>query len=210
MLEYFQKGSAAMRANPAVIKRLSVYLQLLRQLPPETTNISATVIAKSIGYGDVQVRKDLASVSGEGKPRTGYEVGNLIKSLEEYLGFNYPKKAIIVGAGRLGTALLEYDGFKSWGLEIVAAFDADESKTDRSKKIYPVSELKEFCKNGDIKIGIITVPASAAREVCDLICETPIKAVWSFAPTHLYVPEGVAVQYENMAASLANILCNID
>ena len=89
-----------MRANPAVIKRLSVYLQLLRQLPPETANISATVIAKSIGYGDVQVRKDLASVSGEGKPRTGYEVGNLIKSLEEYLGFNYPKKAIIVGKAR--------------------------------------------------------------------------------------------------------------
>lgn len=199
-----------MRANAVVIKRLSVYLQFLRQLPPETTAISATTIAKNIGYGDVQVRKDLASVSGEGKPRTGYEVEGLKTALENYLGFNSPKKAVIVGAGKLGTALLEYDEFAHWGLEIAAAFDIDESKCTGSKPVYNISRLKEFCEKENIKIGIITVPASAAQQVCDLICETPIKAVWSFAPTHLNVPEGVTVQYENMAASLANISCRID
>ncbi|MDO4495247.1 MAG: redox-sensing transcriptional repressor Rex [Clostridiaceae bacterium] len=199
-----------MRANAVVIKRLSVYLQFLRQLPPETTAISATTIAKNIGYGDVQVRKDLASVSGEGKPRTGYEVAGLKTALENYLGFNSPKKAVIVGAGKLGTALLEYEEFAHWGLEIAAAFDIDESKCTGSKPVYNISRFKEFCEKEDIKIGIITVPASAAQQVCDLICETPIKAVWSFAPTHLNVPEGVTVQYENMAASLANISCRID
>ena len=199
-----------MRANAVVIKRLSVYLQFLRQLPPETTAISATTIAKNIGYGDVQVRKDLASVSGEGKPRTGYEVAGLKTALENYLGFNSPKKAVIVGAGKLGTALLEYEEFAHWGLEIAAAFDIDESKCTGSKPVYNISRFKEFCEKEDIKIGIITVPASAAQQVCDLICETPIKAVWSFAPTHLKVPEGVTVQYENMAASLANISCRID
>ncbi|MGN0542380.1 MAG: redox-sensing transcriptional repressor Rex [Acutalibacteraceae bacterium] len=199
-----------MRANAVVIKRLSVYLQFLRQLPPETTAISATTIAKNIGYGDVQVRKDLASVSGEGKPRTGYEVAGLKVALENYLGFNSPKKAVIVGAGKLGTALLEYEEFAHWGLEIAAAFDIDESKCTGSKPVYNISRLKEFCEKENIKIGIITVPASAAQQVCDLICETPIKAVWSFAPIHLNVPEGVTVQYENMAASLANISCRID
>ena len=199
-----------MRANAVVIKRLSVYLQFLRQLPPETTAISATTIAKNIGYGDVQVRKDLASVSGEGKPRTGYEVAGLKTALENYLGFNSPKKAVIVGAGKLGTALLEYEEFAHWGLEIAAAFDIDESKCTGSKPVYNISLFKEFCEKESIKIGIITVPASAAQQVCDLICETPIKAVWSFAPTHLNVPEGVTVQYENMAASLANISCRID
>lgn len=199
-----------MRANAVVIKRLSVYLQFLRQLPPETTAISATTIAKNIGYGDVQVRKDLASVSGEGKPRTGYEVAGLKTALENYLGFNSPKKAVIVGAGKLGTALLEYEEFAHWGLEIAAAFDIDESKCTGSKPVYNISRFKEFCEKENIKIGIITVPASAAQQVCDLICETPIKAVWSFAPTHLNVPEGVTVQYENIAASLANISCRID
>lgn len=199
-----------MRANAVVIKRLSVYLQFLRQLPPETTAISATTIAKNIGYGDVQVRKDLASVSGEGKPRTGYEVAGLKTALENYLGFNSPKKAVIVGAGKLGTALLEYEEFAHWGLEIAAAFDIDESKCTGSKPVYNISRFKEFCEKENIKIGIITVPASVAQQVCDLICETPIKAVWSFAPTHLNVPEGVTVQYENMAASLANISCRID
>ena len=160
-----------MRANAVVIKRLSVYLQFLRQLPPETTAISATTIAKNIGYGDVQVRKDLASVSGEGKPRTGYEVAGLKTALENYLGFNSPKKAVIVGAGKLGTALLEYEEFAHWGLEIAAAFDIDESKCTGSKPVYNISLFKEFCEKESIKIGIITVPASAAQQVCDLICE---------------------------------------
>lgn len=199
-----------MTANAAVIKRLTVYLQFLRQLDAQTTNISATVIAKNIGYGDVQVRKDLASVSGEGKPRTGYEVEKLKKALENYLGFNSTKKAIIVGAGKLGTALLRFDEFSNWGLKISAAFDIDETKCDEDKHIYPLSKLGEFCKCENIKIAIITVPARAAQEVCDLICQTSVKAVWSFAPTHLTVPEGVTVQYENMASSLATISFNIN
>lgn len=199
-----------MTANAAVIKRLTVYLQFLRQLDAQTTNISATVIAKNIGYGDVQVRKDLASVSGEGKPRTGYEVEKLKKALENYLGFNSTKKAIIVGAGKLGTALLRFDEFSNWGLKISAAFDIDETKCDEDKHIYPLSKLGEFCECENIKIAIITVPARAAQEVCDLICQTSVKAVWSFAPTHLTVPEGVTVQYENMASSLATISFNIN
>lgn len=199
-----------MKANAAVLKRLPVYLQFLRCLPEETVNISAAAIARDIGYGDVQVRKDLALVSGEGKPKTGYEKSRLIKSLEDYLGYSTVKKAVIIGAGKLGLALMDYKGFNEWGLEISAAFDSDETKLNPSKNIYGIESLFAFCGENNIKIGIIAVPSSAAQEVCDLLCEASVKAIWSFAPVSLKVPDGVAVQYENMAASIASILCGIE
>lgn len=199
-----------MKANSTVLKRLPVYLQYLRRLPEETVNISAAAIARDIGYGDVQVRKDLALVSGEGKPKTGYEKTRLIKSLENYLGYSSAKKAVIVGAGKLGLALMDYKRFSEWGLEIAAAFDRNEARTDKSKNIYGVSELKKFCTENNVAIGIITVPSSAAQEVCDLLCDASVKAIWSFAPATLKVPDGVVVQYENMAASVASILCGLE
>lgn len=199
-----------MKANATVLKRLPVYLQFLRCLPEETVNISAAAIARSIGYGDVQVRKDLALVSGEGKPKTGYEKTRLIKSLEDYLGYSSAKKAVIIGAGKLGLALMEYEGFREWGLEIAAAFDNNEAKINPSKNVYGIENLSGFCKENGIKIGIIAVPAAAAQEVCDLLCEASVKAIWSFAPVSLKVPKGVSVQYENMAASIASVLCSIE
>lgn len=199
-----------MKANAAVFKRLPVYLQFLRCLPEETVNISAAAIARNIGYGDVQVRKDLALVSGEGKPKTGYEKLRLIKSLEDYLGYSTVKKAVIIGAGKLGLALMDYKGFNEWGLEISAAFDVDKSIINPSENIYGIDNLSVYCKENNIKIGIIAVPASAAQEVCDLLCEASVKAIWSFAPVSLKVPEGVTVQYENMAASIASVLCSIE
>lgn len=199
-----------MKANATVLKRLPVYLQFLRCLPEETVNISAAAIARSIGYGDVQVRKDLALVSGEGKPKTGYEKTRLIKSLEDYLGYSSAKKAVIIGAGKLGLALMEYEGFREWGLEISAAFDNNEARINTSKNVYGIENLSGFCKENGIKIGIIAVPAAAAQEVCDLLCKASVKAIWSFAPVSLKVPEGISVQYENMAASIASVLCSIE
>lgn len=199
-----------MKANAAVFKRLPIYLQFLRGLPEETVNISAAAIARDIGYGDVQVRKDLALVSGEGKPKTGYEKTRLIKSLEDYLGYSSAKKAVIIGAGKLGLALMDYKGFNEWGLEISAAFDNDEARVNPSNNIFGMESLSGYCEENGIKIGIIAVPAQAAQEVCDRLCEASVKAIWSFAPVSLKVPDGVTVQYENMAASVASILCGIE
>lgn len=199
-----------MKANAAVFKRLPIYLQFLRGLPEETVNVSAAAIARDIGYGDVQVRKDLALVSGEGKPKTGYEKTRLIKSLEDYLGYSSAKKAVIIGAGKLGLALMDYKGFNEWGLEISAAFDNDEARVNPSNNIFGMESLSGYCEENGIKIGIIAVPAKAAQEVCDRLCEASVKAIWSFAPVSLKVPDGVTVQYENMAASVASILCGIE
>lgn len=193
-----------MKISFSTLKRLPVYLRYLKDLPAETLNVSATFIAAELGYGDVQVRKDLGSVSGAGRPKTGYNKNDLIFTLENYLGYNKIKKAVIVGAGKLGEALLGYSGFKDYGLDIVAAFDIREDNSEIcGKPVLAVDCLGDFCRENDIHIGIITVPASSAQQICDQMCASGIKAIWSFAPIRLKVPENVLLHEENMAASLA-------
>ena len=123
----------------ATLGRLPMYLQYLKGLDTnEYPNVSATIIAKALGLGEVQVRKDLSAVSGAGRPKLGYKTSALIKRLEDVLGQNNISKAIIVGAGKLGNALLEYNGFVNYGLEISAAFDIDESKVGNTEFGKPI------------------------------------------------------------------------
>ncbi len=193
--------------NNSMLERLPLYLNFLKSLAKDAPkHISATTIAKELNMGDVNVRKDLAAVSGSGKPKVGYVVSELIDEIETNLGYRENRTTVILGAGRLGRALMDYGGFKEYGLDIVAAFDVDEKcigTTESGKHIYHTDYLKEFCLNNEVQIGIITVPASKAQEVCKYMVECGITAIWNFAPTHLNVPHGVLVLNENMAASLA-------
>lgn len=193
----------------ATLGRLPAYLQYLKAIDPkENQNISATIIAKALGLGEVQVRKDLNAVSGAGRPKLGYKTSALIKRLEDVLGQNSVCKAIIIGAGKLGTALLDYKGFSSYGLEISAAFDIDASvigRQDSGKDILSIDRIEDYCKSEGIKIGIITAPEGAAQEICDRLVNCGIEAIWNFAPCQLNVPEGVTLQQENLALSLAHL-----
>lgn len=192
----------------ATLGRLPIYLRYLKSVSADNKNISATHIAKALGFGEVQVRKDLGAVSGEGKPKIGYVTSELIERLESCLGQNRRCQAVIVGAGKLGRALLDYEGFSDYGLEIAAAFDAGTVKTQVSesgKPIYPMQEFERFCYREDIKIGIITVPKSSAQSVCDLMVKSNISAIWSFAPDVLSVPDNIILQQENLALSLAHL-----
>jgi redox-sensing transcriptional repressor rex 1 len=182
-----------------------MYLSYIKGLPEDAPkNISATTIAEALQLNDVQVRKDLASVSSSGKPKVGYNVKDLIAELEAFLGYNDIDNAVIVGAGSLGKALLNYSGFKAYGLNIIAAFDLCEEPTEfQGKTVFPIAQLESFCRKVNIHIGIITVPASSAQEICDLLVNSGIRAIWNFAPVHLVVPDGILVQNENMASSLA-------
>ena len=187
------------------LQRLPMYLSYIKGLPEDAPkNISATTIAEALQLNDVQVRKDLASVSSSGKPKVGYNVKDLIAELEAFLGYNDIDNAVIVGAGSLGKALLNYSGFKAYGLNIIAAFDLCEEPTEfQGKTVFPIAQLESFCRKVNIHIGIITVPASSAQEICDLLVNSGIRAIWNFAPVHLVVPDGILVQNENMASSLA-------
>ena len=189
------------------LHRIPLYLNYLRSLPEDgSENISATAIAEALGLNDVQVRKDLAQVSSGGRPKIGYVTKRLIADIEEFMGYNDTRSAIIAGAGNLGRALFSYGGFSEYGLELVAAFDVDDSLIGTSiagKPVLSFDRMKDLCQRMKIRIGIITVPADAAQQVCDQMVESGILAIWNFAPVHLNVPEGVLVRYENIACSLA-------
>ena len=192
--------------SKAVLKRLPGYVSYLRSLPEGTaTYISATALANALGMGEVQVRKDLAMVSTGGRPKVGYHRESLIEDIEQFLGYDNTTDAVLIGAGKLGQALLGYSGFDAYGLNILAAFDACPTleRAGNGKPIYPMSELQNFCRSNKVLMGIITVPVAHAQSVCDQLIECGIKAVWNFAPTHLEVPANILVQNENMATSLA-------
>lgn len=190
--------------SKAVLKRLPSYLSYLKSLPEDSTPyISATTIANELNMGEVQVRKDLAVVSKAGKPKIGYPRADLIENISRYLCYDNTTDAILVGAGKLGQALLGYSGFEAYGLNILAAFDVAPQPSDSHKPILPMEEMEKFCQQNNVHMGIITVPAEHAQKVTDLLIQCGIKAIWNFAPTHLDVPANTLVQNENMATSLA-------
>ena len=189
------------------LQRLPIYLNYLKTLNEEG-NISSTEIAKKLGLNDVQVRKDLSAVSSGGKPKVGYNIKGLILDLKEFLGYNAVNDAVMVGCGNLGKALMSYRGFSEYGLRIVAGFDVSEETIGGEiggKPILLIDSLPEYCRENGIKIGVITTPAQAAQNACDLLIEGGIKAIWNFAPAHIEVEDGVLVQNENMASSLARL-----
>ena len=202
--------------SKATLGRLPSYLEFLRNLPPDKVPyISATAIAKHLGLGEVQVRKDLAAVSGAGKPKLGYVTAELVEKLENCLGCNRLTSAVLVGAGRLGRALLQYDEFEKYGVKISAAFDSNERVISLGSKteILPMNQFEYFCKTKNIKLGIITVGEGSAQAVCDQMVKSGITAIWNFAPYKLNVPAGILLQNENLALSLAHLnnqLCNFN
>ena len=194
--------------SKATLGRLPNYLEYLRNLPPDKVPyISATAIAKHLGLGEVQVRKDLAAVSGAGKPKLGYVTAELVEKLENCLGCNRLTSAVLVGAGRLGRALLQYDEFEKYGVKISAAFDSNERVISLGSKteILPMNQFEYFCKTKNIKLGIITVGEGSAQAVCDQMVKSGITAIWNFAPCKLIVPVGTLLQNENLALSLAHL-----
>ena len=194
------------KISKSVLKRLPGYHAYLKSVQnSDSPYISATAIANALNMGEVQVRKDLAMVSDGGRPKVGYIREHLIEDIEQFLGYDNTTDAILVGVGRLGQALLGYSGFEEYGLNILTAFDIrpDTKSKDSGKPILPLDQMVPFCREHKILMGIITVPTEFAQEACDRMIQAGIKAIWTFAPTHLDVPDHVMVHNENMANSLA-------
>ena len=188
--------------------RIPVYIQYLKDLPDDgVATISATKIARGLSLGEVQVRKDLALISGQGKPKIGYERIKLMHDLEYHLGYENLTNAVLVGAGKIGRALLDYDGFEEFGIRILAGFDCNDKviSISNNKTVLPIKEIEEYCAAHGVRIGIITVGQGSAQEVCDRLVACGIKAIWNFAPCALTVPEDVILKQENLALSLAHL-----
>lgn len=187
--------------------RLPIYLNYLKSLPDSVEYVSATKIGEAVGLGDVLVRKELAKVSSGGKRRVGYLRGQLIVDIEKYLDSNCVINAIVVGVGNLGTALLNYSGFQDAGVNVLAGFDLNTKKpaAKTEKKIYSMDLLDTFCEENDVRIGIISTPASEAQMVCEKFINNDIDIIWNFAPVNLLAPEGITVKNENLTASLMTL-----
>ena len=195
-------------ASKNQLRRFPIYLSYLREKQAEGLElISSPQIALSLNLSEEQVRKDLNLVSSRsGKPKVGRDIKLLIFDIEEFLGYRDSRKAVLVGAGHLGRALMAHDGFVSYGLDIVCAFDNDINKSDcifNGKNIYSIGELEKVCRELNVHIGIITVPQKYAQAVCDRLVAVGIRGIWNFTSAVLEVPDNVIVQNENMASSLA-------
>ena len=199
-----------MLISKATLERLPKYLRILKDKSKENIlNISSTIIANELKLNSIQVRKDLALVSkNDGKPGIGFDVNELIKDIELFLDLNNTKNAIIVGAGRLGQALMNYDGFEN-SVNIIMAFDNDYNICD-NKKIFYINQMKTKIQANNIDIGIITVPKESAQEVCDSMVECGIKAIWNFSPTILQAPSNITIKNEDLSASLSILITKIN
>lgn len=198
---------------PALRRLPSYYNIVCLALDAGDKYISSATIAKQLDIDDTQVRKDIASIGYVGKPKVGFDVNDFKNHLENYLGFNKQRKAVLIGAGNLGIALARYDGFQKYGLNIDALFDNDPLKIGikiLDKEVFSISYLPEYLKQNDISIAILALPGAYAQEVADFIIEAGIKAIWSFAPTSLIVPNDVVIETQDLAASFITFAQLVD
>jgi redox-sensing transcriptional repressor len=200
-------AEAVQVAGVACVKRLPAYLQMLRVLQGEGSEyVSGTVLATTHSLEPVVVRKDLAFTGAVGTPRRGFRITELIAAIERFVGWDNQTKAVLVGVGNLGTALLGYQGFETLGLRIAGAFDQDPAKVGKwiqGRKVQPISQLAAFVRRGGIRLGVLTVPAAVAQETADLMIRAGIRGIWNFSPARLEVPTGVVTQKEDLAEGLA-------
>jgi redox-sensing transcriptional repressor len=188
------------------LRRLPKYIDLLKRL--QSTNVkyvSSNYIADKLNLDSIQVRKDLAITGIIGKPKLGFDLDELVRSLNHTLNWDNLNDAFLVGIGSLGSAIIGYRAFSSYGLNIVAAFDNDPEKVGKTAngiEILPVTKLGEMIRRMKINIGILTVPAEDAQTVAEEMAEAGISAIWNFAPTHLKVSKDVIIENAQLTQSL--------
>lgn len=195
--------------SQGTLQRLPQYLIMLKaELHEGHTSVTADSIASVVRVSPSQIRHDLTSCGMNRAPGESYDVAELTKLIEHSLGYDDISNAVIVGAGQLGRALLSYQNYSDYGVDVIAAFDADESLVGREiagRPVLSVKRMSSLCRRMKVHIGIITVPASHAQEACDRLLEGGIQAIWNFAPVHLKVPDNVIVKNEIIAVSLGEL-----
>jgi redox-sensing transcriptional repressor len=189
------------------VRRLPSYLRFLQTLKARGREVvSCTHIGEELGLVSTQVRKDLAVTGIVGKPKVGYSVPELILAIQAFLGWQNVSDAFLVGAGSLGSALMGYEGFKEYGLNLVAAFDVDEKKVGveiHGKQVFPLEKLHDLVARMHVLIGVLAVPAGAAQDAAQYMVLSGIRAIWNYTPVQLEVPDSVIVEDVKLSASLA-------
>ena len=182
-----------------IIGRLPVYLRALQRMADmglKTT--SSQELGERVGISAAQIRKDISQFGEFGKQGTGYSIEYLVDKLREILKVDRIWDVVVVGAGDVGRAIANYQGFHDRGFHVVAIFDNDKSKVGQTMGGFTVEDAEEMIervKDMGIKIAMLTVPASAAQSAADQLVQAGVKAILNYAPVNLNVPNHVKVQH---------------
>ena len=193
------------KISESTVRRLSLYLRMLEEMGEASGTVSSEDLAERSGTTSAQVRKDLSLFGSFGKRGLGYAVPELTRRLRRILGLDRSWRVAMVGAGRIGSALFEYPGFRQRGFHIVAILDSDPEMVGRrwgDVTIEDVSALEEAIARGGVEILILAVPARAANEIADRAVRAGVRGILNFAPAQLRVAEEVALKDVNMVMEL--------
>ncbi len=205
----------AQKAIPdIVIGRLPIYLRSLTRLLAQGRQVtSSQELGERLGISAAQIRKDLSQFGEFGKQGTGYNIEFLAKKIQEILKVDRVWDVAVVGAGDVGHAVAFYGGFHQRGFRITQIFDNDQEKigtTINGIKVLDIEQLEEKVKKANIKVVMLTVPASVAQEVVDHLIKAGVQAILNYAPVNLVVPQGIQVQYIDPAVYLQNMTYYLD
>lgn len=196
--------------SPETIKRMIIYLRYLEIQKNKGIRIISSRDATSyLKVPPEQFRKDLSFFGGFGKRGVGYDVEKLLHTIKEILGLDRKTRAVLVGAGRLGAALIQYPGFSDINMDIIAAFDNDSGKIGKrfkNVKVHNIQNIKSFIKRTRVKIALLCVPADSAQSVADSLVRSGIKGILNFAPVALAVQSDIYVGNVDMASELGNVV----
>src|SRR2546422_10004734 len=197
------------KISDSTVRRLSLYLRFLEQAQAQArSTISSGELARLAGTTSAQVRKDLSFFGSFGKRGLGYAVPELARRIRDILGLERGYRVLLGGAGRLGGALVQYQGFKQRGFHITAIYDQDARKIGsrwNGLVVRDVRHLETDLKKDPSDIAIVVTPAESAQHVVDRLVRSGVKAILNFAPVPLKVPAGVEAKTVNMALELETL-----
>ena len=197
----------------ATVMRLSIYSRYLHQLMGEgVETISSGEIAQGVGVSSAQVRKDLAYFGEFGTRGVGYKVEELYGHLMKILGLDRNWNIIIIGAGKLGSALALYQGFADRGFSISAILDVDPDRIGTRLGAVEVEKLElldKRVKESNVSIGVVTVPARVAQDVTDKLVNAGVKAILNFSPRVLRVPNDIILRNVDLSVNLEVLSFNL-
>jgi redox-sensing transcriptional repressor len=193
----------------STVRRLSLYLRFLEEFEEQGTDtISSEALASRGGTTSAQVRKDLSFFGSFGKRGLGYAVPELAGRLREILGLERRYRVAMIGAGKIGSALVQYRGFKQRGFDIVAIFDADPAKIGRQWNglaVQDIATLEAELSRQPVDMAVLVTPSEAAQAVTDRLVRLGVRAILNFAPLQLTVPTDVVVKTVNLALELETL-----
>ena len=197
------------KISESTVRRLSLYLRFLEQFGAQgQATISSAELARRGGTTSAQVRKDLSFFGSFGKRGLGYSVPELTARIRDILGLRRTYRVLLVGAGRIGSALIQYPGFRQRGFHVTAIYDKDPKKIGSGWNgllVKDVRDIEADLAREPTDIAIVVTPADAAQDVVDRLVRAGVKAILNFAPVQLAVPADVAVKTVNMALELETL-----